>query len=52
MMVVDVWSSATAELENASARLSPVGSISQADLLPVTMAAQQYLEVLKKKNMI
>lgn len=51
-MVVGLWSSATAELENASARLSPVGSVSRADLHPVSMATQQYLEVLKKNNMI
>lgn len=51
-MVVALWSTATAELDSASARLSPVGSVSRADLHPVSMAAQQYLEVLKKNNMI
>lgn len=45
-------SSATAELESASTRLSPVGSVSRTDLHPVSMATQQYLEVLKKNNMI
>eukprot|EP00066_Takifugu_rubripes_P016480 XP_011605746.1 PREDICTED: ankyrin repeat domain-containing protein 26-like isoform X3 [Takifugu rubripes] len=43
---------ATAELESASTRLSPVGSVSRTDLHPVSMATQQYLEVLKKNNMI
>lgn len=49
---VGLWSSATAELESVSTRLSPVGSVSRTDLHPVSMATQQYLEVLKKNNMI
>ncbi|XP_026221814.1 ankyrin repeat domain-containing protein 26 isoform X4 [Anabas testudineus] len=43
---------ATAELDAASARLSPVGSASRVELDPVSRATQQYLEVLKKNNMI
>ncbi|AWP08092.1 putative ankyrin repeat domain-containing protein 26 isoform 5 [Scophthalmus maximus] len=43
---------ATAELDVASARLSPVGSVSRSELDPVSRATQQYLEVLKKNNMI
>ncbi|KAK2842567.1 hypothetical protein Q5P01_012767 [Channa striata] len=43
---------ATAELDVASARLSPVGSASRGELDPVSRATQQYLEVLKKNNMI
>ncbi|KAG7523376.1 ankyrin repeat domain-containing 26-like [Solea senegalensis] len=43
---------ATAELDAASARLSPVGSVSRVELDPVSRATQQYLEVLKKNNMI
>ncbi|XP_044049238.1 ankyrin repeat domain-containing protein 26 isoform X13 [Siniperca chuatsi] len=43
---------ATAELDVASARMSPVGSASRGELDPVSRATQQYLEVLKKNNMI
>ncbi|KAE8296044.1 Ankyrin repeat domain-containing protein 26 [Larimichthys crocea] len=43
---------ATAELDLASARMSPVGSASRVELDPVSKATQQYLEVLKKNNMI
>ncbi|XP_031724441.1 ankyrin repeat domain-containing protein 26 isoform X2 [Anarrhichthys ocellatus] len=43
---------ATAELDVTSARMSPVGSASRAELDPVSRATQQYLEVLKKNNMI
>ncbi|XP_068458812.1 ankyrin repeat domain-containing protein 26 isoform X5 [Clinocottus analis] len=43
---------ATAELDVTSARVSPVGSASRAELDPVSRATQQYLEVLKKNNMI
>ncbi|XP_062276959.1 ankyrin repeat domain-containing protein 26 isoform X2 [Scomber scombrus] len=43
---------ATAELDIASARMSPVGSASRVELDPVSRAKQQYLEVLKKNNMI
>ncbi|XP_045900839.1 ankyrin repeat domain-containing protein 36A isoform X2 [Micropterus dolomieu] len=43
---------ATAELDVASARMSPVGSASREKLDPVSRATQQYLEVLKKNNMI
>ncbi|XP_050929149.1 ankyrin repeat domain-containing protein 26 isoform X2 [Lates calcarifer] len=43
---------ATAELDIASARMSPVGSASRVELDPVSRATQQYLEVLKKNNMI
>uniref|UniRef100_A0A3B4Z6P8 Ankyrin repeat domain 30B n=1 Tax=Stegastes partitus TaxID=144197 RepID=A0A3B4Z6P8_9TELE len=42
----------TAELDVASARLSPVGSASRVELDPVSRATQQYLEVLKKNNRI
>ncbi|XP_051807841.1 LOW QUALITY PROTEIN: ankyrin repeat domain-containing protein 26 [Acanthochromis polyacanthus] len=45
-------SSATAELDAASARLSPVGSASRVELDPVSRATQQYLEVLKKNSRI
>ncbi|XP_054865220.1 ankyrin repeat domain-containing protein 26 isoform X9 [Amphiprion ocellaris] len=45
-------SSATAELDAASERLSPVGSASRVELDPVSRATQQYLEVLKKNNRI
>ncbi|KAM9854819.1 ankyrin repeat domain-containing protein 26 [Aulostomus maculatus] len=45
-------SSAAAELDVASARMSPVGSASRVELDPLTRAKQQYLEVLKKNNMI
>ncbi|XP_069018039.1 ankyrin repeat domain-containing protein 26 [Embiotoca jacksoni] len=45
-------SKATAELEVTSARLSPVGSASRAELDPVSRATQQYLEILKKNNRI
>ncbi|XP_035521282.1 ankyrin repeat domain-containing protein 36C isoform X2 [Morone saxatilis] len=41
-----------AELDVASARMSPVGSASRVELDPVSRATQQYLEVLKKNNMI
>ncbi|XP_078139397.1 ankyrin repeat domain-containing protein 26 isoform X2 [Centroberyx gerrardi] len=43
---------ATSELEGGSARMSPVGSASGAELDPVSRATQQYLEVLKKNYMI
>ncbi|KAM3610015.1 uncharacterized protein V6R79_023883 [Siganus canaliculatus] len=43
---------ATAELDVASARMSPVGSASRVELDPVSRATQQYLEVLKKNNRI
>ncbi|XP_068579085.1 ankyrin repeat domain-containing protein 26 isoform X2 [Cebidichthys violaceus] len=43
---------ATAELDGTSARMSPVGSASRVELDPVSRATQQYLEVLKKNNMI
>uniref|UniRef100_A0A3P8VH28 Uncharacterized protein n=1 Tax=Cynoglossus semilaevis TaxID=244447 RepID=A0A3P8VH28_CYNSE len=43
---------ATAELDIATMRLSPVGSASRVDLDPVSRATQQYLEVLKRNNMI
>ncbi|XP_036962750.1 ankyrin repeat domain-containing protein 26 isoform X2 [Acanthopagrus latus] len=43
---------ATAELDVASARMSPVGSASRVELDPISRATQQYLEVLKKNNMI
>nr|XP_019934829.1 PREDICTED: ankyrin repeat domain-containing protein 26-like isoform X4 [Paralichthys olivaceus] len=43
---------ATAELDVGSARLSPVGSVSRVELDPFSRATQQYLEVLKKNNMI
>ncbi|XP_024865994.1 ankyrin repeat domain-containing protein 26 isoform X8 [Kryptolebias marmoratus] len=43
-------SSAAAELDAASVRMSPVGSASRAELDPVSRATQQYLEVLKKNN--
>ncbi|XP_039664184.1 LOW QUALITY PROTEIN: ankyrin repeat domain-containing protein 26 [Perca fluviatilis] len=43
---------ATAELDSASARMSPVGSASRVELDPISRATQQYLEVLKKNNMI
>ncbi|KAM7397044.1 hypothetical protein PAMP_020042 [Pampus punctatissimus] len=43
---------ATAELDIASARMSPVGSASRMELDPVSRAKQQYLEVLKKNSMI
>lgn len=46
------WSSATAELDAASVRMSPVGSASRVELDPVSRATQQYLEVLKKNNRI
>ncbi|TKS68207.1 Ankyrin repeat domain-containing protein 26 [Collichthys lucidus] len=39
---------ATAELDLASARMSPVGSASRVELDAVSKATQQYLEVLKK----
>ncbi|XP_005728276.1 ankyrin repeat domain-containing protein 26 isoform X4 [Pundamilia nyererei] len=42
---------ATAELDVASARMSPVGS-PRRELDPVSRATQQYLEVLKKNSMI
>ncbi|XP_028307527.1 ankyrin repeat domain-containing protein 26 isoform X7 [Gouania willdenowi] len=45
-------SSAKAELDIATARLSPVGSASRAEADPVSRATQQYLEVLKKNYMI
>ncbi|KAM9376033.1 ankyrin repeat domain-containing protein 26 [Pholidichthys leucotaenia] len=45
-------SKATAELDVASARLSPVGSTSRGELDPVSRAQQQYLEVLKKNYSI
>nr|XP_020444751.1 ankyrin repeat domain-containing protein 26-like [Monopterus albus] len=43
---------ATAELNVASARMSPVGSVSRVELDPVSRATQQYLEVLKRNSMI
>ncbi|KAM8750991.1 ankyrin repeat domain-containing protein 26 isoform 6-T7 [Acanthopagrus schlegelii] len=43
---------ATTELDVASARMSPVGSASRVELDPISRATQQYLEVLKKNNMI
>ncbi|XP_041651045.1 ankyrin repeat domain-containing protein 26 isoform X7 [Cheilinus undulatus] len=43
---------ATAELYVTSARMSTAGSVSRAELDPVSTATQQYLEVLKKNNMI
>ncbi|XP_076588911.1 ankyrin repeat domain-containing protein 26 isoform X2 [Chaetodon auriga] len=43
---------ASAELDVSSARMSPVGSASRMELDPVSRATQQYLEVLKKNNMI
>ncbi|XP_029009233.1 ankyrin repeat domain-containing protein 26 isoform X2 [Betta splendens] len=43
---------ATAELNVAADRLSPVGSASRVELDPVSRATQQYLEVLKRNNMI
>ncbi|XP_014841571.1 PREDICTED: ankyrin repeat domain-containing protein 26-like isoform X1 [Poecilia mexicana] len=43
---------ATAELDAASARLSPVGSASRVELDPLSWATQQYLEVLKKNRRI
>ncbi|CAB1416411.1 unnamed protein product [Pleuronectes platessa] len=43
---------ATAELDVASAQLSPVSSVSRVELDPFSRATQQYLEVLKKNNMI
>ncbi|XP_060932800.1 ankyrin repeat domain-containing protein 26 [Limanda limanda] len=43
---------ATAELDVASAQLSPVSSVSRGELDPFSRATQQYLEVLKKNNMI
>lgn len=49
--VICLWSSATAELDVASARMSPVGS-PRRELDPVSRATQQYLEVLKKNSMI
>ncbi|XP_063335331.1 ankyrin repeat domain-containing protein 26 isoform X8 [Pelmatolapia mariae] len=42
---------AAAELDVASARMSPVGS-ARRELDPVSRATQQYLEVLKKNSMI
>ncbi|XP_029993445.1 ankyrin repeat domain-containing protein 26 isoform X3 [Sphaeramia orbicularis] len=45
-------SNATAELDVASARMSPVGSASRVDLDPLSRAKQQYLEVLKKNHRI
>ncbi|XP_041853401.1 ankyrin repeat domain-containing protein 26 isoform X3 [Melanotaenia boesemani] len=45
-------SSATAELDAASARMSPVGSASRVELDPISRAKQQYVEVLKKNNRI
>ncbi|XP_047246164.1 ankyrin repeat domain-containing protein 26 isoform X2 [Girardinichthys multiradiatus] len=45
-------SNATAELDAASARLSPVGSASRVELDPLSRATQQYLEVLKKNHRI
>lgn len=45
-------SNATAELDMASARMSPVGSASRVDLDPLSRAKQQYLEVLKKNHRI
>ncbi|XP_075326448.1 ankyrin repeat domain-containing protein 26 isoform X1 [Odontesthes bonariensis] len=45
-------SNATAELDAASARMSPVGSASRVELDPLSRATQQYLEVLKKNNRI
>uniref|UniRef100_A0AAZ1Y196 Ankyrin repeat domain-containing protein 26-like n=1 Tax=Oreochromis aureus TaxID=47969 RepID=A0AAZ1Y196_OREAU len=42
---------ATADLDVASARMSPVGS-ARKELDPVSRATQQYLEVLKKNSMI
>ncbi|KAM4554473.1 ankyrin repeat domain-containing protein 26 [Fundulus diaphanus] len=45
-------SNAAAELDAASTRLSPVGSASGVELDPVSRAAQQYLEVLKKNHRI
>lgn len=45
-------SNATAELDIASARMSPVGSASRVDLDPLNRAKQQYLEVLKKNHRI
>lgn len=52
LTVVSLRSSATAELDVASARMSPVGSASRVELDPISRATQQYLEVLKKNNMI
>lgn len=49
---LSLWCSATAELDIATMRLSPVGSASRVDLDPVSRATQQYLEVLKRNNMI
>ncbi|KAM4733889.1 ankyrin repeat domain-containing protein 26 isoform 10-T12 [Anableps anableps] len=43
---------ATAELDAATARLSPVGSASRVELDPLSRATQQYLEVLKKNHRI
>ncbi|XP_043981319.1 ankyrin repeat domain-containing protein 26 isoform X2 [Gambusia affinis] len=43
---------ATAELDAAPARLSPVGSASRVELDPLSWATQQYLEVLKKNRRI
>ncbi|KAK9516378.1 hypothetical protein VZT92_024313 [Zoarces viviparus] len=43
---------ATAELDVTSARMSPVGSASRAELDPVSRATQQYLEVLKRNHMM
>ncbi|XP_035988419.1 ankyrin repeat domain-containing protein 26 isoform X3 [Fundulus heteroclitus] len=45
-------SNAAAELDAASTRLSPVGSASGVELDPLSRAAQQYLEVLKKNHRI
>ncbi|XP_028287089.1 ankyrin repeat domain-containing protein 26 [Parambassis ranga] len=45
-------SSATAELDATSARVSPVGAASRGELDAVSRATQQYLEVLKKNYMI
>lgn len=47
-----LWSAASAELDVATTRMSPVGSASRVELDPVSRATQQYLEVLKKNNRI
>lgn len=44
--------SATAELDIASARMSPGGSASKVELDPISRAKQQYLEVLIKNKKI
>lgn len=51
-MVNFFWSSATAELDATSVRMSPVGSASRMELDPISRVTQQYLEVLKKNNRI